>query len=308
MFRSLLGQRKSGAAPVGGDRTARTTRTIVIRMARAQLVLISSARSDIRAEGPAIVTADHDGGATIVERLPALEVHPVCRVEVPDGSSVELHSEGGDLTAYQFKGNLRARLTEGQSRIDKCEGRFRVVSGHGAVVVEHVRGSVDVLSSTASVTARDVRGELQVVSDAGSITFEEIDGPLVARTTTGSIQASGLKGTTRLSTRTGVVKVADVYRQLTVRTQSGDIELSSSIIDHTTIETFKGRVDVQLGKRTNARVEAVAKQGIVRSERIALQPGSSRRLLRGILGEGRVRLKASTGMGVIEIIGPRIDR
>lgn len=320
MFRSLLGQRKSPPAPVSSGRTttstgetqsatastgraATSTGAIVIRMSHAQLVLISSARRDIRTDGPAVLSSGHEG-ISIVERLPALEIHPVCRVEVPDGSTVELQSEGGDLTAYQFKGNLRARLIEGQSRIDKCEGQFRVVSGHGQVVVEHVRGSADVLTSTGNVAARDVQGDLQVVSDAGLLTFDNIDGSVAARTTTGSIDASDLKGTSRLSTRSGGVKVADVYRQLTVRTQSGDIELNSSIIDHTTLETFKGRVEVQLGPRTDARVEATAKQGIVRSERLALQPGSSRRLVRGIVGEGRVRLKASTGMGVIEIIAP----
>ena len=303
MFRSLLGQRKPPPSPVASRRPATSKDTIVVRMSRAQLVLTSSARNDIRADGPAVVSG-RDDGVSITERLPALEIHPVCRLEVPDGSTVELHSEGGDLTAYQFKGNLRARLIEGQSRVDKCEGRFRVVSGHGQVVVEHVRGSADVLTSTGSVVVRDVSGDLQVVSDTGFLTFEEIDGSVVARTTTGSIDASVLKGTSRLSTRSGGVKVADVYRQLTVRTQSGDIELNSSIIDHTTLETFKGRLDVQLGPRTDARVEAVAKQGIVRSERLALQPGSGRRLVRGIVGDGRVRLKAATGMGVIEIIGP----
>ena len=303
MFRSLLGQRKAPSAQASAGRSAMSPGTIVIRMSRAQLVLTSSARTDIRTDGPAILSGTQEG-ISIVERMPAMELHPVCRVEVPDGSSVELHSEAGDLTAYQFKGNLRARLIAGQARIDKCDGRFRVVAGHGGVVIEHVQGSADVRSSTGGVTARDVGGDLQVVSDAGFLTFENISGSVVARTTTGSIEASDLKGTTRLSTRSGGVKVSDVYRQLTVRTQSGDIELNSSILDHTTIETFKGRVDVQLGHRTDARVEATAKQGIVRAERLALQPGSGRRLIRGILGEGRVRLKATTGMGVIEIVGP----
>lgn len=303
MFRSLLGQRKSPSAPVGARRPVTPAGAIVIRMTHAQLVLTSSARSDIRTDGPVILSGDGDG-VSIVERGPMLELHPVCRVEVPDGSSVELHSETGDFTAYQFKGNLRARLVEGQSRIDKCEGHFRVVAGHGGVVLEHVRGGADVLSSTGSVTARDVKGDLQVVSDAGFLTFGDIDGAVVARTTTGKIDANDLKGTSRLSTRSGSVKILDAYRQLTVRTQSGDIELNSSIIDHTTLETFKGRVEVQLGPRTDARVEAAAKQGIVRGERIALQPGTNRRLLRGIVGEGRVRLKVSTGMGVVEIIGP----
>jgi DUF4097 and DUF4098 domain-containing protein YvlB len=108
----------------------------------------------------------------------------------------------------------------------------------------------------------------------------------------------------RFSTRTGAVRVSSAYRQLTIRTQSGDISLSGSIIDHTTIETSRGSVEVRLGPKTDARIEASARQGVVRSERIALAPGSGRRKVRSLVGNGRARLRLETGMGVVEIAGP----
>ena len=132
-----------------------------------------------------------------------------------------------------------------------------------------------------------------------------MEGPLVVRSTTGSIEALHLTGVGRLTTRTGAVHVKGAERQITVRTQSGDITLDQSVVDHTTIDTFKGRVEVRLGDESDTRIDASAQRGLVRTERIALAPGSNRRLARGTIGAGRARLRITTGMGVIEITGPR---
>jgi hypothetical protein len=75
-------------------------------------------------------------------------------------------------------------------------------------------------------------------------------------------------------------------------------------VDHTTLETEKGRLDIHLGRATDARIDASARQGVVRTQRIALFGGSGRRVARASLGKGQARLNVSTGMGVIDISGP----
>jgi DUF4097 and DUF4098 domain-containing protein YvlB len=266
-------------------------------------VVIGHAGSEVEVEGPAIVT-DGPDGTQISERLPAVELKPICRLRVPHGATVDAQCESGGLTVYRFKGTLRARLVGGSGRIDESDGHFRVVAGAGSVDLENVRGGCDILTSRGNISARHVNGDVQIVSDAGNFELEAIDGPVAARSTTGTIQASELNGPTRLSTRTGGVHVTDARQQLTARSQTGDLSLEASVVAHTTLETFRGRVEVRLGLVTDARIEATARQGVVRTERIALAPGSGRRAIRGAVGEGRARLKISTGMGVIEICGP----
>jgi DUF4097 and DUF4098 domain-containing protein YvlB len=258
---------------------------------------------DIRAEGRVTLT-DGPDGMVITEQLPADELEPMCRLDVPTGTVVDARIEAGSLRVFNFEGTLRARMGKGTAKIDHADGRFRVVTDSGSVTFEQVRGGLDVLTTSGNVTAREIEGEVQAVSESGSLEFETINGPIVARATTGGIEASELKGMARLSTRTGAIRVSDAYRQLTVRTHTGDVSLHGSIVDHTTVETSRGRVEVRLGPATDARIEAAARQGVVRSERIALAPGSGRRKVRGTVGNGRARLKLETGMGVVEITGP----
>jgi DUF4097 and DUF4098 domain-containing protein YvlB len=277
--------------------------TVQVNLVGAKLILKSSARTDVQADGRVSLSECPDG-IVIDERLPADELEPICHVEVPVGTSVSAQLTRGDLSVFKFQGTLRARLGLGNAMIDQSKGRFRVVADIGSVTFDEVHGGLDVLTNTGSITVREIDGEVQAVSQAGDLEFETVAGPLTARTTTGGIQATELLGMARLSTRSGAVKVTGAYRQLTIRTQTGDVSLNGSIVDHTTVETSRGSVEVKLGPATDARIEAAARQGVVRSERIALAPGSGRRRVRSLIGTGRARLKLETGMGVVEIAGP----
>lgn len=317
MLRALLKLRQPGAAAdsklepkLSNVRPASSPSppgALKISLVRARLVLTSSPRSEIELEGPATLSQGPQG-KTIRERVPTNEVDPMCRVTVPTGSTVELDSEFGNLTVFNFDGTLRARLQSGNARIDHARGQLRVVASEGSVWFEQVSGRLDALTTRGNVEAHHVEGELQCVSENGSMLFEAINGPLVARTTTGSIKAEELVGVARLSTRSGELAVKGAHRQLTLRSQSGDIALDGAVVDHTTIETFKGRIEVRLWRNTDARIEASARQGVVRTERIALAPGSGRRTARSTIGAGRARLSLATGMGVIEITGPLPSR
>src|SRR5207248_11361745 len=110
-----------------------------------------------------------------------------------------------------------------------------------------------------------------------------------------------------ISTRTGAIRVSAPRGPLTLRTQSGDITLEGGIDHHTTVESFKGRLDVRLGKSSDTRIEASARQGVVRTQRIIREAGSGRRSVRSVIGSGTARLRLDTGMGVVEIAGPPRD-
>jgi hypothetical protein len=308
LFESLFRLRRAPKAVVVREPTSRPVShalpTIQVRLKGAQLILSSSQREGVHVDGPAIVETVAEG-TLIRERLPAKELKPTCRVEVPTGAIVEVSIEWGALLVLRFDGIMRARLTRGSARVEFSGGRVRIVAVDGSVALERVHGTVDVLTNSGSISARQINGDVQAVTNGGAMTFEQIDGALVARSTNGSIDASGLNGVARLSARTGSIRVSGAARQLKVRTQSGDVSLEGSIVEHTTIETFKGNVDVRLGPSTDARLEASARQGIVRTKRIFAQPGTSRRALRSTLGGGRARLRITAGMGVIEITGPQ---
>jgi DUF4097 and DUF4098 domain-containing protein YvlB len=310
VLRSLLRPRvepgpDEPAAAVAPQASASMVRTIQVRTVDAHLVLTSSPRHDVYTEGPVIVSETADGVFSVSERRPANEPHPICRVNVPLGCVLDVQMETGSLVVFQFNGTLRARLRFGSVKMNHIQGRLRIVTGTGAVEVDNLRGGLDVLSGSGHVTARTVAGDLQVVSDSGGIDLSGIDGPVAARSITGGIRAEGLTATARLGTRTGPITIERAMRQLTARSQAGDLSWTGSVLDHTTLETFKGRVEVKLGPGTDARIQATARQGVVRTERLALSPGSGRKSIRATLGSGKARLRLSTGLGVIEITAPR---
>jgi hypothetical protein len=281
--------------------------TVYVKLVGAQLVLTSSSRAGVHTDGRATVTEGPEG-IVVTERLPADELHPICRVQVPTGTIVDAQIERGNLRVFSFEGTLRARLHRGAAKLDHAEGRFRIITDEGAIEFEQMRGVLDILTTSGRVTARHIHGDVQAVSQAGSMEFEAINGPMVARSITGTLKASDLNGMARLSTRSGAVQVSSAYRQLIVRTLSGDISLNGSVVDHTRLETTRGSIDVRLGSYTDARIEAVARQGVVRSERLMLASGSGRNKVRSSVGKGRARLRVETGMGVVEVAGPMRSR
>jgi hypothetical protein len=295
----VTARRQHTERPTSGN----ASRIIQIRLEAAQLLLVGSSLREVQAEGPISVERTL-GGALITELAHSDGPWPICRLGIPEGATVDLELGTGRLTVHQFRGTLRARVTNGDVSVDESEGRFRVVVRDGNVAFERVNGEIDILTSGGTVTARRTQGGLQAVSNSGDLEFEAIGGFIAARTIDGSIDALDLHGTARLSTRTGTVRVAGECGQLTVRTQSGDIELDCSIVAHTLLETVKGNVDLKLGPLTNAHLVARVGRGVVRAERISPLRGSNRRTLRGTLGRGESRLQLSSRVGVINVAGP----
>jgi len=278
-------------------------RTVQVRLSSAQLLIRSGSFSQFQIEGP-IMLENRPDGVLVTEHFQVPGPPPICRLEVPEGLTIDLELASGGLTVRNFRGTLLARVQHGSVSVEQSEGRFRVVVPTGRVDFERVRGEIDILTSNGSVAARQTHGGLQTVSTGGAMEFEDIDGPIVARTTNGSIQASDLRGTGRLSTRSGEVHISGTCGPLTVRTQGGDVSLDGSVVAHTTLETHKGSLYLKLGAHTNAHIEARVGQGMVRVERLTPLPGSSRRTLRTTLGLGQARLRLSSGLGVINVAGP----
>jgi hypothetical protein len=293
--------RQHATRPAGG-----ASRTVQVRLSSAQLLIRSGSYPQIQIEGP-IKLENGPDGVLVTERFVVPGPPPICRLEVPEGLTIDLQLASGGLTVRNFRGTLLARVQNGTVSVEQSEGRFRVVVPTGRVDFERVRGEIDILTGNGSVAARQTHGGLQTVSTGGAMEFEDIDGPIVARTTNGSIQASDLRGTARLSTRTGEVHVSGTCGPLTVRTQGGDVSLDGSVVAHTTLETHKGSLYLKLGAHTNAHIEARVGQGMVRAERLTPLPGSSRRTLRTTLGLGQARLRLTSGLGVINVAGPPLQ-
>jgi hypothetical protein len=277
--------------------TATTVPIIRIRLEVAHLVLLGGGSlADVQVEAPFVAEMTPDG-VLISERTESVEglkggPLPICRLAIPEGATLDVQLASGGLTVREFQGKLRARVIGGGVSVERSAGTFRVVVPGGRTRFENVRGEIDILTSSGAVSARWVQGPLQAVSSGGSMEFQDIDGSLAARTTNGRIDASDLRGAARISTRTGAVRVFGACGQLTVRTHSGDIDVDCSIVDHTTLETYKGRVDLKLGPETNVHLEATVGKGVVRAERISPQPSTNRHTLRSTvgLGESRIRL------------------
>src|SRR5437870_3932373 len=137
--------------------TGTRPRIIRVRLEAAHLLLRSGFRADAQADGPISVESTLDG--LLITALGRGDgPPPMCRLEVPEGATVDLQIGRGGLTVRDFRGTLRARIENGGVSVAQSECEFRVVVPIGRADFERVRGDIDILTSNDTVRARETRG------------------------------------------------------------------------------------------------------------------------------------------------------
>ena len=150
------------------------------------------------------------------------------RLEVPQGTNVELTSASGDIQVRDTNGNVRLRTASGEVRLRKV----------GSVEVMAVSGDVVVESATGEVRLRTVSGDAQVSQNGGGASKLEYG------TTSGDLDWTGTcKAGCRIEARStsGDVKLrmsSDSSFDLRYVSHSGDV---SDDLKMQTLEQNDGR-------------------------------------------------------------------
>src|SRR6266852_420465 len=100
------GSAPAKVAPVARQHIPRpggnSSRTIQVRLTAAQLLIRSGSYTEIQIEGP--ISMEHGPeGIHITERFHVAGPPPICRLEVPEGLTIDLQLASGGLTVRNFR-------------------------------------------------------------------------------------------------------------------------------------------------------------------------------------------------------------
>ncbi len=169
------------------------------------------------------------------------------QLKVPEGVSLDVQTDSGDLTASRVHGILKAELDWGSASVTSFEGRLDIQTTHGRLDVANTRGETQLASAAGPIFITDVRGDLTVEAKKGSI---ELDSEITP----------GARW--HLQTESGDVSLMlprDSNFLIYVRTQSGAIKIDFPL----TTTGLRGdwQMAGQIGPKTDTRIEIITQSG-----------------------------------------------
>ncbi|MFC4565689.1 DUF4097 domain-containing protein [Nocardiopsis mangrovi] len=210
---------------IAGDRTATTVEVRPRDAAKESDVRAAEQVEVAYAGGRLEVKEPHTSGLGRLLRKGMVDV----TVELPAGS--RLHAEV-DYSGVRCEGPLGASVitsTNGNIAVDRITGNAELTTAHGWVRAGEIDGAAAVKSTTGTITLGAVTGELRANSAHGDITADRTLSSVTARTTHGSI------------------RLGEVAR--------GSVDLENSY----------GELEIGVREGTAAWLDAVSKNGVVRS-------------------------------------------
>jgi hypothetical protein len=198
------------------------------------------------------------------------------RVKQPDQES---------LRGFGFHASTSARLIV----FVPARADISARTGDGAIDVQRVNGRLELRTGDGSIRASNVSGALTFDTGDGAVTVDRAEGTLSVETGDGGVNVTGQLVAVKMHTGDGSV----VYR----------VEPGTSMASDWDISTGDGSVALYLPSEFNAELDAHTGDGTIRAELdIARSNGeSSRRTVRGRIGDGGRRLRVRTGDGSITL-------
>lgn len=201
---------------------------------------------------------------------------------VQDGDTITLRVRGphagGDGIHIGMVLSPSARLRVAVPRASALE----LSSRDGNISVEDVSGALSMRTSDGAITGLRLTGDLRARTDDGSIRLRESTGKVDVETLDGSVGVNGTITHLRAKTGDGSVRIA--------------AEPGSQLADDWLIESGDGSVEVRLPENLAAEVDAVTKDGSIRSSYRGLDVPERKDEDGRRAGEGR-ELRAPIGGG-----------
>ena len=176
-----------------------------------------------------------------------------CRytIRVPKNFSADLNTGGGDITASELMGDMRAdsdggdlrfshlrgalfgRSGGGEIKLDDCDGAAEIKTGGGDIVFTDGKGTLRSRTGGGTIEVRNFIGDTDVSTGGGEVRLERIDGAIAGETSGGSISAS--------------VSGAAI-KKISLESSGGDIALAlpKSATADITAQTSGGRITTNL--------------------------------------------------------------
>ncbi|HUZ44037.1 MAG TPA: DUF4097 family beta strand repeat-containing protein [Acidimicrobiales bacterium] len=195
---------------------------------------------------------DHDAGRVFVRCQSSYSVpgrrHAKLFLTVPEGSQLEVRTQGGQIS------------------VDGVGGPATLRTAGGSVTVQGATGDVDAATAGGSLTIEAQRGgRVRAVTMGGQVSLRGSGyGPVEAQTSGGSIRIDGADGSVR------------------AHTAGGSVTVSGRVVGDWSLRTAGGSVTAVVGPDTNAAVDASGGSASTDFPQLSVE----RRHVRGLIGDG----------------------
>jgi hypothetical protein len=206
-------------------------------------------------------------------------------IRVPKNFSADLSTGGGDVTASELTGDMRAHSNGGDLRLS------------------HLRGALSARSDGGDIELDDCDGIVEIKTGGGDIVFTDSRGTLHGRTDGGTIEVRNFVGGTEVSTGGGEVRLERIDGAIAGETSGGSItaSVSGSAIKTIRLESSGGDIDLAVPKLANADITAQTSGGRITTNLPLEVTRSDDEHLRGRLNGGGPSVLLRTSGGSISI-------
>jgi Putative adhesin len=166
-------------------------------------------------------------------------------IRVPKDFSTDLNTGGGDITASELTGDMRADSDGGDLR------------------VSHLRGALSARSGGGDIELDDCDGAGEINTGGGDIISIDSKGTLLAHSGGGTIEARNFLGDTDVSTGGGDLRLQRIDGAIAGETSGGSIivSVSGTTIKKINLESSGGDIDLALPKSASANIMAQTSGG-----------------------------------------------
>lgn len=167
-----------------------------------------------------------------------------------DVAGGRLASEHGPVRVRRVRGALEVETRHAPLEVRDVAGDLRARNAHGLVRARGVDGRADVETSHAPLEVELVRGGAQLVNDRGDVTARDVHGDVEADTSHGTIELVGWSEDVVCRNAHGPIR----------------LELASPDLRSVDASTSHGGIELRVTPGLEARVDAEARHGEVRSD------------------------------------------
>ena len=185
-------------------------------------------------------------------------------VELPAGSTVDVRTGSGDVTAAGLLGDVRATTGAGDLHFHEV-GSAQLKSGSGDITLRSARGEVAAKTGSGDISVGSAGGRLDLASGSGDIELRRSDAAVKARTGSGDLHIGASTGDLELVTGTGDVELGGVHGgEVRTKTGTGDVTIAvaAGVAAYLDLNTVTGDVDIDL-EQTSGPGDAEAQAMLV---------------------------------------------
>jgi hypothetical protein len=213
-------------------------------------------------------------------------------IQVPATFNADLETAGGDVSAKNLIGTVKAGTSGGDLNFEGIHGRLDAETSGGDITVTACEGPLEVETSGGRIEATGGSGSLRVQTSGGAVTV------------------ANFAGDTKVESSGGKLRLANVSGKLSGEISGGEIDaiLSSPVAGDVRLETSAGAIRVVAPANAALNVDAETGTGGVTTDLPIANTKASRDSLKGTINGGGKTLVLRTGAGSIGIASSATEK